>query len=246
MARAGWVLALHLVSFASTVAGQEGHADILIDQLNYNALTSEESSKLVTVIANAIANAVGVPPNEVLDLSRTASSVSLQAGTAKNAWIPESWPQEEDGYGTLATAVLELPSSVAFLAEQTLGSPAFESKLRKEVKDALGESTAILGQLNIKAVSVSQPPQIDTDADAITVPETGTGEKQMILYAAIAAGAVVLIVIVVCICRCLCGGIKQPRNTSGFLEVNQYDDDGVPIYEDPMKLFRPRGNQYGH
>eukprot|EP00931_Biecheleriopsis_adriatica_P001596 TRINITY_DN101995_c0_g1_i1.p1 TRINITY_DN101995_c0_g1~~TRINITY_DN101995_c0_g1_i1.p1 ORF type:complete len:273 (+),score=48.02 TRINITY_DN101995_c0_g1_i1:50-820(+) len=232
------------VTGQSTSTAQPGHVDILIHNLNYNALSSEEVEKLSSTLANLLASAVGVQPDAIAGLDGTPSSLSLNAGNVKNEWQPSDWASEEEGKGTLASASLALPSSTAFLAEQQLGSDAFAASVRTQVEDTIGtDSSAITGQITVKSAAVNQPAQNKIVNDGIEANETdGEQGKKYVLYAAIVAGGVAAVCFVICCIRSVMATSTR-RNTapSGFLEVNRYEDE-VPIYEDPMKLFRGQGH----
>lgn len=244
------VAALLVVALASAEAGHRGHLDLLLLNLNWGGLQQEEISQLSSTIVAQLSSALGVRPADIEDTQGTPSTVSLQSGQTSNEYKPNTWymPNHKRVQATLVSGMLELPSSVASIAESTLDSDVFESSLRQAVTQTIGNSTAVIGQLSVGAVTVYQKPDTDTITGEVpteVVDYNGGQEKSnFLLYGGIGLGGLVVLGLLIWACFCCRDVFVKRRNTGQqLLQVTQYEDD-VPIYEDPMKLFRSR--QPGH
>mmetsp|Transcript_55844 Transcript_55844/g.104766 ORF Transcript_55844/g.104766 Transcript_55844/m.104766 type:complete len:246 (-) Transcript_55844:89-826(-) len=227
------------------VAAQEayGQLNLLIQDLNYSALPTQDLLTLSSTLGGSISSALGLEPDVVTSSAGSIGSVDLHPGTMRNEWMPDQWPLMQPGKATLAHAQLQLPHpSMAFIAEQTLSGSLFESEVRKRVADSIGsDSKAIIGQISVPAAAVYQAPATTVAPHAAGPPDE---EKRLLEYIGLGVLILVGVGVLLCCIRSLCLGMSTRKNLSeggGFLQVNSYDND-VPIYEDPMKLFRGQGH----
>ncbi|CAJ1396963.1 unnamed protein product [Effrenium voratum] len=230
-----WLLVLG--SFLALVAGQDSHVSVLVDQLNYGVLKPSDLERLSPALAQAFAHALGITPEDIQDAAGHLSEVDLHPGTTRNQYMPDTWPLAQPGTGTVVSARARLPSTnLAFIAEDTLGGGLFESKLRKVVGDVLGhDSEAILGQLAVDAAVVHEDVAGRDDPAATQAQPRDKGAK-LLWYVGMGVVALILVGMLLCCVRSCCARKNLSGESTGFLQVNTYEDD-VPIYKDPMKLF---------
>lgn len=229
LSRRWWAIGVALMACAN---GQEAHVDVLLDQLNYQVIGDKDLHRLSPAIASVMAQALGVSSEEVRNNAGLVSQVDLHPGTSHNEWMSGTWPLEKPGVGTLVSARVELPSTIAFIAESSLKGSQFESKMRKVAQEVLGaDHEAIAGQIFVRAAMVSQDtaaaasPQL-RGATRRSGPSEGT---RLLLYSSL---GVVLLLIIGMLLWCS-RGLCTRRNASeskGFLQVGGYDED-IPIYQ---------------
>mmetsp|Transcript_96102 Transcript_96102/g.228877 ORF Transcript_96102/g.228877 Transcript_96102/m.228877 type:complete len:242 (+) Transcript_96102:55-780(+) len=234
-----------LLALVTLAAGQNlGQLNILVDFLNYTAFTPQDMKTLPSTLGESITSSLGLRDDAISNAAGRVGVVDLNPGTMRNEWMPSQWPLVKPGKATLVHGQLHLPTpSMAFIAESTLGGSLFESEIRKRVEDALGaNSDAITGQISIGAASVYEASVTTPAPLQSSLPGKG---QQLLWYIGLGMLVLVAVGIVLCCVRSLCMSMSTPKNVmdydSGFLQVNSYDDD-VPIYEDPMKLFRGQGH----
>mmetsp|Transcript_44345 Transcript_44345/g.103634 ORF Transcript_44345/g.103634 Transcript_44345/m.103634 type:complete len:248 (+) Transcript_44345:55-798(+) len=247
MRRAGCLLlalSLPLLPVAAGPGTNLGQLNILVDFLNYTAFTPQDMETLPSTLGESITSSLGLRDDAISNAAGRVGVVDLNPGTMRNEWMPSQWPLVKPGKATLVHGQLHLPTpSMAFIAESTLGGSLFESEIRKRVEDALGaHSDAITGQISVGAASVYEATVTTPAPLQNSLPGKG---QQLLWYIGLGMLVLVAVGIILCCVRSLCMSMSTPKNVtgydSGFLQVNSYDDD-VPIYEDPMKLFRGQGH----
>jgi len=209
--------------------GQEAHVDVLLDQLNYNVLSPQDVKRLSPAIAEGMAEALGVSSEEVRNDAGLVGQVDLLPGTAHNQWMAGTWPVEKPGVGTLVSGRVELPSTIAFIAESSLKGSQFESKMRKVASDVLGAShEAIVGQIFVRTAMVSQD-EVKPENHLRGAPGQPSEGTRLLLYSSLGVFVLLIIGLLLWCSKGLCQR-RSASESKGFLQVGGYDDD-VPIYQ---------------
>lgn len=132
------------------------HADILVSNLDYDKLTSDDRAALQVDVPRLIAQVCGIGQAEVTDVSGTVGKISVLTGSSVFAWSAAGWPPLTTTIhgSTTFSVVVTLPLSTGFLAESALQSADFSRALTKLIEDKLGPIPALSGELRVLKVSV--------------------------------------------------------------------------------------------
>lgn len=153
---------------------QACYVSMLVDHLNFQALTTADIQALGPLVANEIAGATGAGRSDVLTLTGSPNSVAIQAGSsaADLGWL-DSWPAAPSD-STLFSAKVINPVSCNFVAESSIQSPAFKQEILKAATKRLGSSAAITGTASISQVALTPVSDMSSTPSAAEV----VAEKQ--------------------------------------------------------------------
>eukprot|EP00933_Yihiella_yeosuensis_P001955 TRINITY_DN1031_c1_g2_i1.p1 TRINITY_DN1031_c1_g2~~TRINITY_DN1031_c1_g2_i1.p1 ORF type:complete len:306 (-),score=72.93 TRINITY_DN1031_c1_g2_i1:376-1293(-) len=248
------LLLLQLTASGRRVAAALTHGAVLLSHVDYNDMSPEERTALAQPLAESVASVVGVSPQHVFDKAQQPGLTSVLPGNSVEDWMPPAWPTHKTS-GTVVEFSIELPSETAYLAQDSLESLDFETRVNTVVHKVFGKkSKAVSGQevkIVTAAMSAIQPttpsPKEAAQQHAAEEKAEEEAEKdarthgwELLGFLALAA-----VLCLIGICRCLCTESSARTQAAGELSLqslherlpgqhnltaSHLDKAGVPIY----------------
>jgi len=145
------------------------HADVLVKNMDFDALTISEKSVLGPSLAKAIAFQNGISPSDVMSPTKQPGNVGFFSGSYVAPWSPPNRRPYTQGKSTIVSSLI----GGCNLPEMMLGvfkTPAVHTAITETVTSTLQSSAALQGPAQVLGVAVvpdSRAPAAATPAPAL-------------------------------------------------------------------------------
>lgn len=223
------------------------HLDLLFNGLSWSALqaTPQDLVQLDGLLVPIIAQACGISPTQVVDVTGNDAAVSMMEGKTAAPWSPPEWVVSPDSVFVSCFLLVDASDSTLIPIRDRLSAPSFRLAVTGAVAGAFPGRDFTSG-LSISEIDVSTRPSADTPYHEV-VPDGGSGDLAQPPPSKI-IGYVVLICIlglIVCLVVVTIKSCQAPSKHYGSLQATDYER-GTPHFNNATRAHLTSGYGQGH